>query len=46
MIRAFINIGQAFGRLGVALGKAFAQFGREVACAFSGCKNDGSGCCR
>lgn len=53
MIKAFIDMGRSFGRLGMNLltnvkyiGKSFAQFGKEIACAFRGCTGEGSGCCR
>ena len=53
MIRSFIQMGMCFARLGknlgtnfVYVGKSFARFGVEIACAFRGCDGDGSGCCR
>jgi len=46
MIRSFLNIGRAFARLAVSVATAFADFGRDLACAFKGCDGTDGSCCR
>ena len=46
MIKAFMNMGRAFARLGKAIGSSFATFGREIACAFKGCDGSNGSCCK
>ena len=45
MIKAIINMGRAFARLGKCIGCAFVTFGREMACAFKGCNGTDGACC-